>query len=810
MVLLLFGPVIGLAQTVTPPSFAKISGRIVNDHDIPIEFATVSLLRAKDSSVIKGALGNDAGLYILDHIPAGNYIVKITAIGYKPELSNSFGITSVTTAFTVPVISMQSSTQILKTVNIQTGRPIIERKLDRLIMNVENSVLAAGNSAMEILERAPGVSIDKDDNISLNGKRGVSVMINDKLTYLSSSQLASMLRATDGSNIHSVEIITNPSARYDAAGSSGIINIKLKKNRQVGTSGSVTAGTSFGKYWKDNESLNLNHKEGRLNTYGNFSHNDNKRMNEIDVKRIVDSANTLTYFNQHTGILSHLHNNSYIVGADYDLTSKHTIGFVSNGYIFTKLDANDNLTNIGSQLNSISNYQRTYSELAQTNKNFAFNLNDRLQLDTLGQSLAVDLDYSKFLNSSDAFYNTYFFKPNGETQKSQLNLRNQNPSSITINTAKADYSLPVTKSVNFELGVKFSDVKTDNDLHAQKKNSAGNFVNDTARTNHFFYREKIDAGYFNLSKVYKKTSIQAGVRAEYTSSVGDLVTENQVVSRQYFDLFPSVFLNHTVNDKNEIGFSYSRRIDRPNYDNLNPFIYYLDQYTYQQGNPFLTPQYTNSFELNYTWNKSINVSLGYSHSTDVITPIILTDTIKKASYQTNLNLQQQNSYTMNINAPYTVTKWWTGNANVNAFYLGVKSAGLLGGNLNDGQFAFQAKATQILTFIKGYRFEVMTSYKSSQTAGLFYMKPQYSTDAGVSHWFANKKAYFKLSVTDIFNTRDSQISSIYQSINIQMRQKGETRIGRLTFYYIFGNNKIKARQHKTGADDETGRAAGGN
>ncbi|MES2275684.1 MAG: outer membrane beta-barrel family protein [Bacteroidota bacterium] len=801
-------PLAGFAQA--PKPLAKITGTIVNEQNKPVEFATVSLLRAKDSAVVKGALGNDAGLYTLNRVAPGNYIIKTTMVGYNRGLSKPFAITPATVDFKAPAITMQASTKTLSTVNVQSTRPLIERKLDRLVMNVENSVLAAGNSAMEILERAPGVSIDKDDNISLNGKGGVTVMINDKLTYLSAAQLATMLRATDGSNIQSVEIITNPSAKYDASGNSGIINIKLKKNRQVGTNGSVTLGAGYGKYGKDNESLNLNHKEGKLNAYGNFNHNDNKRMNDLNINRVVDSAGTLTYFKQHTGMLSHQHNNSYLLGADYDLTDKHTIGFVLNGYNTRRIDDNDNINQIGSLLNTTNSYQTTNSELVQTSKNFALNLNDRLQLDTLGQALAIDLDYSKFNNNSNAFYNTFFYTAAGAQQKPQLNLRNQTPSSITIKTAKADYTYPLSKTLKLETGVKFSDVKTDNDLQAQIKDASGSFINDTSRTNHFIYQEKIDAGYINLGKTYKNSSVQLGVRAEYTSSLGDLINGNQVVGKRYLDFFPSVFINHTLSAKHDIGVSYSRRIDRPSYDNLNPFIYYLDQYTYQKGNPFLTPQYTNSFEFHYTYNKSINVTLGYSHTTDIITQIILTDPIKKASFQTNLNLQQQNAYSANIDAPYTIAKWWTGNANLNAYYLGIKSNGLLGGNLNDGQFAYQARATQTLTPIKGYRFEVTSVYRSSQTNGIFKMKPQYATDAGVSHPFANKKANLKLSMSDIFNTRDNRINSMYQTVNISVRQKSETRVTRLTFTYNFGNNKIKIRQHKTGANDESNRAGSGN
>jgi hypothetical protein len=271
-----------------------------------------------------------------------------------------------------------------------------------------------------------------------------------------------------------------------------------------------------------------------------------------------------------------------------------------------------------------------------------------------------------------------------------------------------------------------------------------------------------------------------------------------------------MFINHTFNDKNELGISYSRRIDRPQYDNLNPFVYRLDPYTYQKGNPFLKPQYTNNFELNYTYNKTINITLGYSRTTDVITEVPGTDPATKVSFVTNQNLQVQNSYNLNIYTPYTITKWWTGNVNATGFYLGFKSNGLEGGNLNSGQGAYQIRTTQTFLPLNGYKAELTSNYQSGLIYGLFNVKPQYSTDAGVSHSFANKKANIKLSVSDIFNQRRNDVSSVYQNNNLDIRQKSESRITRLTFTYNFGNNKLKVRQHKTGADAEKGRVNGGN
>ncbi|PAW92858.1 hypothetical protein CKK33_04880 [Mucilaginibacter sp. MD40] len=800
------------AQTTSPPR-ATITGTFVNDQTKPVDYATVTLLRAKDSTVVKGTLTNDAGRYIFDKITEGKYIIKGTSVGYQPAFTAAFDVVNGQTSVTAPVLNMTSASRSLQGVNIVASKPLIERKLDRTVMNVENSVLAAGNNALEILERAPGVTIDKDDNISLKGKQGVTVMINDKLTYMSAQQLTTYLRSTDGSNIQSIELITNPSSKYDAAGNSGIINIKLKKNKMIGTNGSLTVNGAYGKNFRDNTSLTLNHKNGNLNVFATLTRGDINRENMIQIDRRVDSASKSTYFKQQTNMLNHIHYNNYRFGADYATSKKNTLGFVINGDYTNEYNDNTGITRLGVTPAAADSYQTTIADMKQTYRSFSANLNDKYQIDTLGQEISVDADYSKYRNNSDAIYDTYFFRPDGTTQRRPLFIANQTPSTITIWTQKVDYTLPLSKTLKFEAGAKFSSVKTDNDLQAQVDSTGTvnnhQFVNDPTRTNRFIYDERIAAGYVNLGKTFAKTSVQLGLRAENTSSTGNLVTYNQVVKRNYLNLFPSLFINHTLSDKNEIGFSYSRRIDRPNYDNLNPFRFYLDQYTYEQGNPFLRPQYTNSFELSYTYNKTINLTLGYSHTTDVNTQVVLTDTITKATYQTNLNLNSQDSYNANINSPFTITKWWTGNINATAFYQKFKSDSLLGGQLNAGKFAYQARLTQNFLFA-GLKAEVSGNYQSSLRYGLFDIKPQYSVDAGVSRSFAQKKLNIKFSVSDIFDTRRNNVSSHYQNVNLDVRQKNETRLARLTLTYNFGNSKIKIRQHQSGADDEKGRVKSGN
>ncbi|WP_259067936.1 TonB-dependent receptor domain-containing protein [Mucilaginibacter sp. X4EP1] len=808
-ILLLIG-IRGLSIAQSPKPANGVNGTLTDDAGKPMEYATISLVKLPDSIVVKGTLTNEAGIYNLGITASGNYLVKATSVGYAQAVSLPFTISDPQSGFSIPVITMHSAGNSLNTVVITASKPLIEHKTDMTVMNIANSVLATGNNALEILARAPGVTLDQDDNIRLRGKKGVTVMINGKLTYLSSAQLATLLKSTDGTTIQSIEIITNPSAKYDASGSSGIINIRLKKSNQSGTNGSFITGVGYGNSWKDNQTLSLNHKDGDLNVYGSFSHYDGKYDHHLLINRTVaDSLGGKTYFNQVSSSPATIHNNSYRVGADYDITSTNTAGFMVNGYFDKVYEDDASLTNIGSSPGELDSYLNTLSRINNSYDNFAVNLNDRLKLDTLGQSLAVDLDYSRFNNGQDAYHHTYYYEAEGSTMIPPAFLLQQSPSVIIIHTAKADYTLPLNKTLKFETGVKYSDVKTDNNLAAQQQVN-GSYLNDSTLTNHFIYTEKIGAGYVNLSKSFKNTSVEIGLRGEYTSSTGDLVTDNDVVKRHYFDLFPSLFVNHTLNDKNEVGFSFSRRIDRPDYDDLNPFVYYLDQYTYSKGNPFLNPQYTNSFELSYTYNKTINASFSYSHTSDLMTTVLLTDPLSEATYQTKINLQAENAYTINVNAPFTLTDWWNINVDANGFYTGFKSDTLLGASYNKGKIAYQAKLMQTFQLAKGYKAELISSYFSSLYDGIYLVSSNYSTDAGVSHSFAGNRANIKLAMSDVFNTLKDHFVTDYQVNDIAVSQKRETRITRLTFTYNFGNSKIKPHEHTTGADDLSGRVKGNN
>jgi iron complex outermembrane receptor protein len=808
--LLFFSLLAGMsAKAQTGATTGKITGSLVTEQGKPADYATISLLRAKDSSLVKSSLSNEAGAYVIERVNAGTYLIKATIIGYNKTVSAPVIVTANSTV-SIPVLKLLPATSSLKAINVVAAKPLIERKIDRTVINVENSVLAAGNSAMEILERAPGVTIDKDDNISLKGKQGVTVMLDGKLTYLSSAQLASLLRSTDGNTIQSIEIITNPSAKYDAAGNSGIINIKLKKNRSAGTNGSFTAGGGYGHNHKANTSLNMNHKDGKLNVFGNYSYTNNKRPQDLTLNRRINDEGVNTFFNEKTDIMGSRNSHNYKLGADYELSKSNTLGVQVTGYN-SSFDGNtfNNTLISPDQINS-SAVTTTRNTSIERYNNIAANINNRIVFDSLGKELSMDADYSYFFNKQSNNYANNYFQANGTTLKYGSLLRNSLPTKINIGTYKADYANPIGKTMKLEAGVKFSYVGTDNDLRTDSVLN-GNWVVDKGRTNLYKYTENINAGYVNLSKSWKKTSVQAGLRAEQTNSKGDSRDVDNVTTineRHYLSWFPSVFVNHELSDNHSLGINYSRRIDRPSYDDLNSFVQILNAYTYQQGNPNLRPQFTNSYELSYTLKKKYNATLGYSLTTDVMVefPKQLDD--QKVTFITRENLAEQINYSLNINAPFTITKWWSMNNNVTGFYLGFKSP-QTELNLNNGQYAANGNSINTFVLSKTVKMEGTFNYQSPLTYGLFQIRSQYSFDAGISKSFAQKKANLKFSVSDVFNTRKQNLTVNQGNLNFSVFQKNETRVARLTFTYNFGNSKIQSRRHNSGADDEKSRVKSG-
>ncbi len=789
----------GFAQNKIPES--KISGTVLDEEKRPLDFATISLLKSLDSSLVRTAVSDLDGKFLLSDLPAGDYFLTASMIGFKKISTKAFSINEANPVMNFSEIIVAKDSKMLGEVTVRAIKPFVERKMDRLVVNVENSSVSAGSTALEVLQRAPGVTVDQNDNIAMQGKQGVLVMIDGKQTYMSNADVANLLKSMPSSQIETIELITNPSAKYDAAGNSGIINIKTKKSNNVGTNGTLTAGTGYGDNYRSNAGLSLNHRNRSINLFGNYNFSSVDRGQDLSINREVSNSNVMTYFGQQVNSLRKNDNNNFKAGLDFFLNKNNTLGFLLNGYSNSGSELNNNITAIGrsfskadSSVIAIINENSRYS-------NLAYNLNYKSVLDTAGMELSVDLDYSRFNGNNRTLYDNRFVNYNG-TNKAPSFIRNSTPSLINIKAIKADYSLPLNKTMKFEAGIKSSIVKTDNDFRFEELKSS-NWENDIRRSNQFVYNENVNAAYTNLNKQFKKTSIQFGLRAEQTNSKGNSITTSKLVERSYLDVFPSLFINQTLSKNLDMSFSYSRRIDRPSYDALNPFIYFLDQYTYNQGNPFLNPQYTNNYEVSYNYKKTYNLSLNYSLTRDVITGVLLPDTAKKALFQTNENLDKQINYGLNLNAPLTLNKWWSSSNNVLLYYLGFRSSDLRGQDLNSGKVAFQFNSQHKFSISKTLSAELMADYRSPIEYGTLKISSQYGIDLGISKNLLDKRANIKFALSDVFDTRRQKYSSAYTGLNYNLEQKNESRIGRISLSYRFGKTEIKPeRRRSTGLEDE--------
>lgn len=800
MVFLLFIRVNAQSTTLT----GEITGKVLDEDQKAFPYATISLLNAKDSTAIKGTLTGDNGTYTFKDLNAGKYLIAIYVVGYKKTFKGPYAIGADKRLFQVEQVQLATDAKQLKGVEIVKQKPLIERQIDKTVLNIENSVLASGNTALEILQKAPGVTVDKDGKISLRGKQGVNVMLDGKPTYLSAEQLANLLRSTEGSAIQSIELITNPSSKYDAAGNSGIINIKLKKNKNFGTNGSLSAGAGYGANYKLNSGLNMNHREKKFNIFANGDYGVNKRFQETDIVRVNGTAADQTYFDQTSHSDVKRINRNYKAGFDYFINDNHTLGFLLNGYHGNGNEAANVLTLIGDRPG------KTDSSVVAPNTNqrkytgITYNLNYKGTLDTLGQEISADVDYSRYTAKQNSIFNNMYKDAAGQPLKPAYIFRNASPSIVKIQAAKVDYTLPINKKMKLDLGLKTSFVQTDNNFLFENFNN-NQWVNDAGKSNQFLYDENINAAYANINRKFKSTTVQLGLRLEQTNSKGNSITEQKVVKRDYLNLFPTLFINQELSKDHEVGFSYSRRIDRPDYGSLNPFIYYVDLYSFRQGNPFLKPQYTNSFEFSYSFKKSLNVTFGYSHTNDVMTEVLLTDTAKKTIFISVQNLAKQDSYNMNMSYPVQITKWWSSNNNLTVYYNRFQTPNLLGLPYKSGRTSFNLNTSQTITLNSSTKFDWAGYYQSKQVYGTLLIAPQYGIDLGASKSFMDNKLSIKFVANDIFKLQKSQITSAIPSQNYVVNERWESQVFRLTCTYRFGSKDIKAARQRSGSSESEGR-----
>lgn len=791
----------------------KISVMVVNDQQVALENATVELRKIKDSSLAKIALTDKNGSAEFENIIFGNYFLKISSTSRATQFSSSFSLSAEQPQVTISKISLLPDTKQLANVTLTSRKPFIQKLNDRIVVNVENSIVSAGSSAMDVLERSPGVNVDQNDVISLRGRSGVIIMIDGKPAAMSGSDLANYLKGLPSAAIERIDIITNPSAKYDASGNAGIIDIRMKKDQRLGTNGTYTLGYGQGIYPKTNAGATFNYRNKKVNIFGNYNY-----AYRVGLNHLVLDRNFYNNGAYNGGDLkdnyskSPFYTNTARIGADFFPSKKTIIGFVVNGN-FNHIRRNS--TNSSIVINPQKQKSSTFESLATNNdhvNNIVANVNFKHTFDSTGKELTADLDYGHYKSNSLTRNATKYYKLDGSTLQPDYILDGDQDGILTFKTAKADYVNPLKKGAKWEAGFKTSFVSSDNDAKFWDV-SSGTPQNDVNKTNRFFYKENNNAGYLNFSKEFKKFNIQIGLRGEQTNLKTHQINGDIFFDSSYFQLFPSAFFNYKLKEDQTLGLSVSRRIDRPGYAQLNPFLFLIDPTTYATGNPGLLPQFTWSYELSYTM-KNLNFTFGYSHTTksqnivvakfkDAFPNIPSDDNV---TVQIPVNLSSSDYYGVSISAPFKINKWWNMTNNANIYYQ--KFNGSIGTTqLNKGKPAADWRTNNTFIFKKGWTAELNGSLNSGGQYGFMVTDPQWGIGAGVQKLVMKNKGTLRFNITDIFWTNLPKAVITYDNYIEKWHAYRETRVANLTFTYRFGNSKVQAaRRRSTGSEEERQRA----
>jgi hypothetical protein len=775
-----------------------ITGYIKNADNAPIANASVYLVTEPNRGFIKSTVTNDKGQFKLSGFPVGTFRIEATAVGYAKGESSAFQTAE--NSVSIDDIILQVLTKELEAVTVQGQLPQIQHTNGKLVMNVENSSISAGNNALEVLKRAPGVDVDKDDNISLMGQQGVNVTIDGRQTYLTGEQLATLLKSTDGAQIKSIELSTTRSAKDDAEGSGGVINIVMKKNRLEGFNGSFIASGAVGEKLRGNSSFNVNYKKNNSTFFTNYSYTDNNYNENIRITRIIPNKLADTYFDQSSVFQNAEKTHNYKVGFEQKTSARNTFMIQFNGANNKEDQLTPGTTLMSRPNSSVDSIMVSDNNNDEKFNHYSVNINNEFVIDTTGKKLTADVDYSTFKTNSILNYGYFSYFGDGETLMYAPEFeRSTFGVDIKILAAKLDYTQKLGKG-NIETGVKYSNVQSDNDVNF--KNLVGsNWQNNTNRSNIFNYEEQILAGYFDYNTNIKKWGIKAGLRGEYTISDGHSITQNKQVKRDYFDLFPSASLSYNAHENHVFALSYSRKVSRPNYRNLNPFEYYVDKRTYNKGNPYLNPQYTDGFALNYTLYKRFNIALGHDITKGAMTESLGQDTVLKTTWITRENLGEQTTSYINLSIPYRIGKVWTMFNNITGIYMHFKGP-ISGYDVNLGSAFIQANMNNNFRFSKQLSGEMSLRYNSPFIYNMYKIQRRWGTDIGATYNLKDERTSLKLAVTDIFHTNHNNVFTEFKEFNSRIYQYRDSQTVRLTLTYKFGNLKQSIRRVNDSSEEK--------
>ena len=782
----------GIAQST-------IEGRIIDTYDYSVAFANVLLLNTSDSALVKGTVTDEDGYYSLPDVPDGNYMIESYMIGFSKSYSSTFSIQS-NEKYTIDPIILSEDRQELDEVVIKADKPLYEMEMGKMVVNVPSSITSAGQSVIDVLEKSPGVFVNRQNNtFSLNGKGGVIVLMNGKRSRMPISAVYQMLEGLNAGDIEKIEIMSVPPAKYDADGDAGFINIVMKKSEEVGTNGSVMATGGYASGPRASTSLNLSHQARKLSMYGNYSFNYADQVQELNMYRnATNETESITSGSEAIRDSDRMAHN-FQFGLDYYISDKTIIGALVTGYNNRFRMTSESVATFDYSVSPdstilIGSYETNHWKHILGNFNFQHTFKK-------GQMINVNLDYLTYDNSNPTGYNNrYFDTQNNLIREVDNRISKETP--IHMWVGKIDYSMNLGEKVSLETGVKGTYTALENEVIFEE-NTDGEWIVGEDFSNYADLTEDILAAFTTLQiKFDEKTSLNAGLRYEHTTTILNTAEEDKVVDREYGDFFPTVFLSRKINDNNLLQFSYGRRITRPTYNDLAPFVLFTDPYTYTAGNAGLLPTYTHSVRTDYSY-KNFIFSFQYSHDNNVIfwfQPEYNPETNVMVMRTDNVDRRETVSTTITL--PFQVTDWWEMQNNLSGNWQRIATKREEGMYTRD-QNGFQVNTTQTFRLPKEFTIELSGFYISPRINGYFNWLARGFVNLGIQKEFNNDGA-LRFAVNDIFETSQFRWDSENETdFSFHGNIKFEKRIFTITYTQKFGNSKIKSvRKRSVGSAEE--------
>ena len=786
---------------------SSVKGKLADDKGEAMPFVNVALYSSVDSNLVKVGVSGSEGIFSLPDLKAGNYFLKATFVGLPDLVKTDIQLAeNESKEFGVMTFAAQAAD--LEAFNFVEERVMVEVKADRTVFNVQGTINSTGTDAISLLRKAPSISVDNNDNINVLGRSGVRVYIDGKQLPLSGDELSNYLKNLPADQIDRIEIITNPGAKYEADGNAGIVDIRLKKDKNIGTNGSLSSTYTKGDLVRYNVNGTGNYRNKKMNVFGTLGYGSRNTYHNIKSK---NSQNNL--FKQEINNTQNGRDGlNYRLGTDFFINKNHTLGFLVSGRNMTGEENSYNKVVISDITSTLQIDSILIAENSGNTKrtNNTYNLNYRFYSKS-GENLSLDLDYGKYLTENTRTQPNLYYNATEDSIVSQITNSFDTPIEIEIYTAKLDYERSIGKG-KLGVGAKFGQVNTHNMfLFYEKINELA--VQDDSRSNIFDYDESVYAGYLSYSQpLGKKINFIGGLRAEQTEASGSLTPflsskQEPPVELSYLSWFPSAGLTYKVSKMNSLALNYGRRINRPDYNVLNPFRTQTSELSLGKGNPFLQPEIVNNFELGYTLAYKYNFKLAYSRTADKITRLIGPDDIDpRATFVSWDNLATEEIYSFNASLPFKMSKWWNVFMNLSATYLNNQADYGNGAVVDVQNFGYMAFQQHTFTLPKGFKAEVSGYYSGPGVwGGVFRYEANWSLNAGLQRDFFKNKLKARFAVNNIFRTVGWRGSSEFNGLKNVGSGRFDNSFVSFSLSYNFGNQKLKSRKRNTGLENESKR-----